>query len=523
MMRKGSASRRLPAGIANLVTRRMERRLLRALDAGLGHRPDVEVARDLGVNRELMWKYRKILGLPLDAAALRQAICRRGRPCPTDGHLEGRVRSMALRGLSVSAIAMRLRVGPKRVRRIARSAGIAFTNPRSSIDWARLDWSAGDEEIARQTGIGMAMVAMMRERERGTSRDAGTRASAAEGTWRRYRQAEYAPLAERIRALAEVGMSLAAIARQIGETEQRVRYAAAWAGLHLPKPRGVDWSGVDWSRPDSEIAASLGVAARRVSAVRYLLAKPKGGRAPTRRPPSPRAVRRVVEGMRRGRAEGDRRLARRILPILAAGRSVSEASRIVRVSEKIVRRIARSAATPPGVGAPSRRKAARRPSREEWLAADWSLPREDIAHRMGVAAGTVTRMRAVLRREGHAIADAPGSNAPACRERRLRLWAELYAPELARLSALARRGETTKEMMRALGVSRAWIQKAARHLGVPLLGGAGADWSRVDWTRTNGDIARKLRLNRKYVGMVRRRLIRAGREIPPSPRRRERV
>lgn len=91
--------------------------------AGLGHRPDAEVALEVGLCKATERKYRQRLRRPLTAKALIDALRGRRRD-RADEDLAPRLRNLVDRGYSASAIALRLHVPWRRVLRIARDLGL---------------------------------------------------------------------------------------------------------------------------------------------------------------------------------------------------------------------------------------------------------------------------------------------------------------------------------------------------------------------------------------------------------------
>ncbi len=238
----------------------------RCVEAGIGRLPDHVVARDLGVSPITVWQYRRRFGIPLSVDRRRG-----GKPVALpEAELLRRVRRAVHRGMTFSRIVVEVGTSPRRLRALVRAHGIAIPR-RRRIDWKAADWSLPNQEVAEILGCNATTVIVKRLQLRrcgipipGTPR---SQPGAAILTAERSRDFE-----RDIRAMAARGMSRIAIARGLHVDYDLVGLLVRRCGIAIERrPQGVDWSRVDWTLPNAEIARRVEVTKERVSIKRSAL------------------------------------------------------------------------------------------------------------------------------------------------------------------------------------------------------------------------------------------------------------
>lgn len=340
-----------------------EPRYVRYLEAGMGKVPDDVVARKLGVLKGAVKSWRKRLGIPISAEVAEDLIHR--RPRESDCRLAERIRRLAEQDLSFTRIVLLARADRKRVRRLIRKYGI--------------------DVPSRYRGGTAPELALRKVRK---------------GVWLKpYRARLLARHGRAIHTLAAKGLNATAIGGELGLQRGTVCSIARWMGIRIePGRENWDWSSVDWSRPNRDIAQEMGTDTNEVSRARRSR-RARGKSIP--RSPFPRMTeetrRKNSEALRRRYRRGHELLAKRIRPLARLGLTAEDLARRLGVSGSSVRAAAKAL----GI------VLARPHRREEWIAIDWNRSNQEIARTMGVQRQMVSKMRLKLRREGLAVPGSP--------------------------------------------------------------------------------------------------------------------
>ncbi|GEM_PF-4531175 len=455
---QGRAWRRIP----------FRRRCKILLSAGVGQRPDAEVALDIGLCKRTVAVYRQRMNRRLAVSALLRAR-QRGRGGRTDQDLAPRVRDLARRGYSASAIALRLEITRERAARIAAGVGITLVRKRATE-------KRDPSDLLETEEMGRVM-----------SKAAGDALN------ERYRKGVYGPLVRRMRPLAAKGLTFTEVWRRLGKPRWLVLRAARWGGVQFAKQFDSDGKQAlaDHIRPlaeagrtQAEIARALHVPVSRVSAAADASGVPM-----------------VSHWKDWSRVDWTRTNEE-------IGREMGVRAHSVSLKRAKLRRAGLQ--IPPSRGVPSVP-----PPVVPWQQVDWTKANLTIARQWSVSAHAIGQLRLRLRRRGVAI---PPSPLPA------KEWWEGFharaaaiAPQVLKLRG---RGWTIKRIARKLRVTPAVAGVAAR-LAEGGVGEAKAppDWASVDWTRSNREIAERLGVGPRTVAFRRSRLRSRGLDVPPSPRR----
>jgi len=407
-----------------LLTKRMARRIRIALDAGLGQRPDVDVALDLGISAGTVADYRKVLGIGHTAEGIQQAVGRRNICGETDDELAASIRRFADRGYSRYAIALRLHAGPQRIMRVAEAHGIAL--PKFGVD--RRGKAAG--------------------RARGTLPWGAAR-----------RTRTYATTFDRLVRDIDWSLRDEEIARKIGESAQSVktlRHTLRVRGFAMPtQPRNPyfrkpDWRSVDWSKPNAEIAMQHRVEERTVALWRRQF---RAEGHPIPQAPDPRRLAWTKKWSRH---------VPRIRVLARKGLTASAIARRLRIDYGVVHRIAAET----GIAVVAGREPV------DWNTVDWSRSNRKIAETVGITVAGVATMRSRLRRKGVLVQRDPTD--PHGRWRgRMREMEEA-------VRVLAAKGFYLAQIARELGVAPVTAQQAAKRAGIRLP-------SAQKWTKAQRD------------------------------------
>lgn len=361
------------------------------------------------------------------------------------------IRELAAQGLTVEAIRRRLGAGWHFVRRVVDQLGIEVPPPRAHGDWDRVDWSLPNAEIARRSGYSAGTVAHWRSRLRKEGRPiprGDLLHTPGCGTAERH-----AIWAERIRAMRATGKSSAEIAEALDVSvgtvlaiarEHSIPSRVAGARRRrraLDAGSAILWARLDWSLPDSRLARRMRVGAHLVSALRAELLRMGAQVRPPARVVSPATAR-----AERERTERDRVLAEGIRPLAERGLSTLGIALRLGATWDAVRRVAASH------GIAIQRRAARSP-----------------------------KLRALL------IAGIR------------RMVIERDSRDVGRVRELAAAGASRRTITRTLGVSHERLQRLLRVFRIDVAKPLRHDWTAVDWSMEDEDIAGRLGVPPRHV------------------------
>lgn len=366
---------------------------------------------------------------------------------------------------------------------------------KRSAAWRYLRAGIGrfaDNRVAVRLGVGVTAVGAVRV-QLGLRRSPGAPLRRA---WSAPRSD--ADLVRRMRKLGPHQLSMCALATRLRSSPGRIRRLARMHGIGLRIVRTRrDWSRVDWSLPNEEIARSLGASPGGVAIVRLRLR-----RRGLRIPPSRGA--RTAWGLYS--REDLESLAPRVRKLAEAGRT----------RESIVRSLRISMARLGAIVALFRVKFPVRRRGTDWAAVDWTRPNREIARIQRVSVVRVGSVRAALRKRGAPVPPSPDRSGPA-HEARRRAYAHRAERLVRRIRPLADRGLNMSQIARRLRKPLTTVALAARWGGVEVRRARDVDWDSVDWTRSNKEIAADLDAHPGSVSLMRGKLRRAGRAIPRSP------